>query len=184
MVRSTFTGHKSTFMLFLMIGFLFWASSSLGSGYDVGHCKPSSDSCSFYSCAEDEFNCGPQGYFQKIARRLCQPKGLSNRADAEVQNFSRLVRKCLQKQVVRLAPYANSCSAMQELALDSHVSCFVAAGFCDLNAAQRMNIFKNPFQFLKISGPQKMIAMSNQIFATCRAKKNLPRTSPTSEVGL
>ena len=103
---------------------------------------PQPDDCSFYaSCMESSIACGPDGYARSFGEPLCY-KFLERRDDfsPHAQHWLKGVRQCLQQQMVPLlAKSGQTCSALEDAAYASHVTCYTnptdsicQVGFSDL----------------------------------------------------
>ncbi|WP_347357244.1 hypothetical protein [Bdellovibrio sp.] len=104
-------------------------------------CVPSDQSCDFYACKEREHSCGKKGYWQNFGYPYCQ-KFLKDEArfSPQSQIWLQDVRYCLQERIQHMAEGA-SCSNMHTIAMDSHVSCYVDTGFCDLSYVEQVRIY-------------------------------------------
>jgi hypothetical protein len=123
------------------------ASSEYISGSMIAReCTPTSDQCNFYDCAEEYLQCGEKGYLQTTAKELCNPQEYENIKSEKILNFSNSVRRCLQEEIIEIADQTNKCQKIKQLALESHVPCFIESGFCSLTLKERMKIFKNPLK--------------------------------------
>lgn len=105
------------------------------------NCPASRESCSFYRCMEKERPCGPHGYWMGFGDRYC--RAFLNHQDSfseESQRWLTDVRECLQ---VRVHEVANDvqCRDIYSTAMNSHVSCYVDTGFCNLAFRDRLKIY-------------------------------------------
>ncbi len=154
------------------------ASASLARGLTpqplrVSHCSTSTSSCGFYQCAEEVFQCGLTGYLLSVGAPLCNPEAYTNTESEQMIQFTQNVRKCLQEQIIQLAPTVRNCADLKAKALHSHIPCFVEYGFCDLTMAERRGVFKSgPTQFLKIAGVSKILAMTHELVKACYKLKH------------
>lgn len=103
-------------------------------------CIPSSTSCEFYSCMEQRTPCGPRGYWKQLGLHYCQ-KFLfrEDRFSEQAQAWLHESRLCLQERT-KLVSKGLACSQVQSAAMDTHVSCYVDTGFCELSLADKNKI--------------------------------------------
>lgn len=104
-------------------------------------CLPSDQSCDFYACKEREQACGKRGYWQNFGYPYCQ-KFLKDEArfSPRSQIWLQDVRYCLQERIQEVAE-GTSCKDLHTMAMDSHVSCYVDTGFCDLKYMEQVRIY-------------------------------------------
>lgn len=129
----------------LIFAILFILLSILNPAFAQNACAPSSDSCEFYSCMEQYFQCGSKGYIKKFGHKNClkyvttQP--LSSRA---LQTWYPKVRICLQEKFLEIADATNgipnSCQHLSAFAFQSHANCFLSNGFCNLNFIDKLAV--------------------------------------------
>lgn len=104
-------------------------------------CVPSNNSCEFYECKENEFQCGSKGYWMSFGKPFCQ-KFLDHEqsfSDSS-RNWLQDVRLCLQERVAETASTI-SCKKIHKFAMHSHVSCYVDTGFCDLSFTEQFVVY-------------------------------------------
>ncbi len=107
------------------------------------NCSASADSCEFYRCMEREQSCGKHGYWREFGYPYCQ-KFLTtqDRFSLTSQRWLTDVRECLQQRVGESVEHT-SCSSTYRIAMDSHISCYVDTGFCELSFPEQLKIFWN-----------------------------------------
>ncbi|KAK0644287.1 hypothetical protein B0T16DRAFT_513668 [Cercophora newfieldiana] len=98
-------------------------------------CKePPLQSCAFYSeCAEATLRCGGGGYPLRYGRKNC----LAFQSDlakysAAGQTFIWNTMHCLQVALRDAINCDSTCGQVNDAAFDSHPTCYVNSGFCDL----------------------------------------------------
>lgn len=127
-------------------------------------CAPSSESCSYYQCKENQERCGEEGYLLHFGERLCQ-KYLDTQDESSpaLQEWYPKVRLCLQEAVHSL-PAPLSCSDLQERAFETHLGCYISTGFCSLSMGDKL-------QVLEVAGADafmpKTLEVSLEIAARC-----------------
>ncbi|WP_148278719.1 hypothetical protein [Bdellovibrio bacteriovorus] len=104
-------------------------------------CVPSDNSCDYYQCKEQELSCGSRGYWMNFGKPYCESflkdeKKFAPRAQTWLQD----VRLCLQERTLEL-DRQTSCNDIYDVAMHSHVSCYVDTGFCELNTVERARVY-------------------------------------------
>lgn len=102
-------------------------------GVTPGSCVVSEANCDFYSCLDNEYNCGPNGYPLGYGLKYCQ--AFIDDADkftSQGQVWLEKVRLCLQQALVADDNCESSCTAIWNDAFNSHAACYVNNGLCDL----------------------------------------------------
>ncbi|MDG0816638.1 hypothetical protein [Bdellovibrio svalbardensis] len=90
---------------------------------------------------EQEKSCGSKGYWKEFGYPYCTKFLINqNKFSPRLQRWLTDVRECLQVRVSESTQQA-SCSQTYRAAMDSHVSCYVDTGFCELNMAERFKIY-------------------------------------------
>jgi hypothetical protein len=104
-------------------------------------CVPSDNSCEFYACKEREHACGKKGYWQDFGYPYCEKFLVDEeRFSPRSQIWLQDVRYCLQERVQEVSE-GTSCKNLHTQAMDSHVSCYVDTGFCDLTYMEQVRIY-------------------------------------------
>lgn len=112
-------------------------------GSSTGSCKPASDNCTFYSCLEDEYKCGPTDYPIAYGLKYCEKFGTASSKFSPLgQTWIRNVRLCLQKALVSEARCKSNCSMIRADAIASHIECYISNGVCDLATSDWLEIVK------------------------------------------
>ncbi len=90
--------------------------------------------CDYYRCREALQPCGPDGYLLGYVGKYCdrfarvtEPR-VSERAAAWLQR----VRRCLVEYLEAEVSYDATCDEVWRRGTDSHATCYVETGFCDL----------------------------------------------------
>ncbi|KAK0710700.1 hypothetical protein B0H67DRAFT_472617, partial [Lasiosphaeris hirsuta] len=108
-------------------------------------CKePPLRSCAFYAeCAEATLRCGGGGYPLKYGRKNC----LAFQSDLDKyttagQTFIWDTMHCLQLALRDAINCDSTCDQVNDAAFDSHPTCYVNSGFCDLPAEDWWQLIK------------------------------------------
>lgn len=98
--------------------------------------------CEYYTCREEEAQCGVDGYLLHFANRYCERYRLVSEPEAspEAQAWLRRVRRCLILALDE-KDQSNNCESIEQNGFDSHPSCYVQTGFCDLSPADWLLVF-------------------------------------------
>ncbi len=125
---------KALIVSTLVFGSAFAPSSVLAD------CPSSYSSCNYYQCAEAHNPCGSQGYWIGWGYRFCQ-KFLNSeqKFSLEAQEWLRSNRRCLQVRAEEISTEI-ACPQVRKAAMESHVSCYVEAGFCELSIKDKSAI--------------------------------------------
>lgn len=96
-------------------------------------CLPSSESCQYYLCIEQELQCGAKGYLKYFGHYYCETY---LKHSSKLSTFGELwlyrARLCLQQKIEQIAFQARDCQDLHQLAITSHVDCYVSTGYCQL----------------------------------------------------
>ena len=116
--------------------------------------------CEYYRCREKTAQCGDDAYLKGFVGKYCdrfatvtEPR-VSDRAAQWLSD----VRQCLVTELDRYTDEASSCEEIRQVGIDSHASCYVENGFCDLNIADWFAIvhtidpFDVPFKQVLVTG--------------------------------
>lgn len=97
------------------------------------HAAPSKKSCSYYGEVEREYRCGSEGYPVKFGYRLCEKYRVAEPTmPAAVKTWFPKIRYCLQRYLENQRGSIRDCEDLHRKAINSHIGCYVATGFCDL----------------------------------------------------
>lgn len=134
----------------------------------LADCRPSDNSCDFYSCQEQQRSCGSRGYWMNFGEKYCK-KFLYNEENfsPRVQSWLQDVRLCLQERTLELTQQS-SCKNLYREAMHSHVGCYVDTGFCDLSFLERSHVFWYLRYALRSSNTW---LEAHQLFKACRQFK-------------
>ncbi len=168
-------GPILTLRQFLLLAMGFAVNFAYGADLnELQQCVPSNNRCDFYTCAESVFNCGPNGYMQKTAKLFCENDRLeqSNKVEAQVKVTLQNIRQCLQQEFLEFSRKL-SCKQLQEVALDSHSSCFVESGFCSLSMAQIFQLRSGMSGLSEVTSTWKTLAIGGAIFSGCEQLKKI-----------
>lgn len=111
-------------------------------------CETLVGTCDFYLCQEAKNPCGLDSYNLSFGYKYCSGskfKLLSQMKTEAGKFWVNEVFRCLQK--INLENSAtfdksqNVCSSIKDTSYDSHPDCYVKAGFCHLNALEKIRIF-------------------------------------------
>lgn len=106
--------------------------------------NPPLQSCLFYTdCMEAKIRCGASGYALDYGAKYC--KKYQNRLASFTSQGQQWIHKtmnCLQKALVApLQNCDNTCANLRQIAFNSHPSCYISSGVCDLPADDWYYIF-------------------------------------------
>ena len=94
--------------------------------------------CDIYATLESNIqSCGPLGYLLGYGQRYCHLFSLNAlNFSLKGQNWVRLTRFCLANKISQISLIDsnsyNTCKEIQEYGIQSHASCYVSSGFCEL----------------------------------------------------
>ncbi len=116
--------------------FLFFISLSALAG-------PSRKSCNYYVEVEREYRCGSEGYPVKFGYRLCEKYRVAEpNMPAKVKTWFPKIRYCLQRYLETQRGSIRDCHDLHVKAINSHIGCYVATGFCDLGIMDQAAILQ------------------------------------------
>ncbi|OZJ06316.1 hypothetical protein BZG36_00725 [Bifiguratus adelaidae] len=96
-------------------------------------CTPSLTSCDFYSCLEDQYHCGPNGYPIGYGLKYCEKyTANADKFSTQGQQWIDNVRLCLQQDLLKDANCNSNCTAVNDDAFASHAGCYIQSGLCSL----------------------------------------------------
>lgn len=100
---------------------------------------PSSENCDYYLHLEEQFRCGAKSYFVEAHGLCVKYLKAQNQTSREIQEFFPKVRYCLQNEIYQMGSRV-TCENLEQVAIKSHVDCYLATGFCDLSWASRTEL--------------------------------------------
>jgi len=116
--------------------------------------------CEYYRCRERESQCGDEGYLVGYVGKYCdrfstitEPR-LSDAGAEWMEN----VRLCLVDTLDRETDHTDTCERIEEVGIQSHASCYVQSGFCQLSFTDwfaiihTIDAFDIPFQQILATG--------------------------------
>jgi hypothetical protein len=96
-------------------------------------CTPSATSCSYYSCLESQYHCGPDGYPIGYGLKFCSAfDAHASDFSAEGQQWINATKLCLQQKLQPDAQCNSTCSQVHDDAFAAHAGCYVDNGVCTL----------------------------------------------------
>jgi hypothetical protein len=89
-------------------------------------------SCEYYRCREQIQPCGEDGYFLRFGYHYCSEfmERSKPKLNATEGKWLDQVAACLQRAVEKI-PTTSSCTDVEDLAIDSHVECYLSTGYCE-----------------------------------------------------
>ena len=98
-------------------------------------CSDTIESCDFYHCRDSCTPCSSTGYYLGYGNYYCR---LFSNAYEQMspagQAWIDCTRTCLIRYIDTMIQETSDCAVVEELAFDSHPSCYVDCGFCALPA--------------------------------------------------
>lgn len=100
--------------------------------------------CNFYTCIENRFPCGRDGYASRFGRYYCQRiKNNINSLNAGGRVWANATLKCQTQALKTLyQSAAQSCRAIYNAGFDAMHQCFIENKFCDINWDNRDAIWE------------------------------------------
>ncbi|MEZ0391833.1 MAG: hypothetical protein ACAH59_06440 [Pseudobdellovibrionaceae bacterium] len=149
----------------------FWLALASSFSVSVQAAEPSSVTCEYYESLEQEMTCGPEGYLQKWAYPMCQMYiKKAPKLSGSLQAWFPEIRFCLQAKLHEIKTEL-TCPNLEDLAIESHVSCYVETGFCNLSQSDQWKLMElinvNLFEPL-------WLETSARIVWACSATKHSP----------
>jgi hypothetical protein len=146
-------------------------------------CFPNSLSCKYYSCLEEEMQCGEEAYLLSYGKRYCekfQTDFIQNVAllSPETQLWRLKTSVCLQRTAQLAFKAGDDCELLEEKSFSAHPLCYTnhENSFCTLPAKDIT------FILAKVLDPKELIMdkkMRKQIYETakiCLSKKKSERS--------
>lgn len=101
--------------------------------------EPSTTSCQFYRDLQAQLSC-PQSNYLNEAAELCEKYlKMEPHMNEEIREFFPGIRFCLQDRLrEQLGPQL--CENLTEISVESHVSCYLENGFCDLSNVSKLKL--------------------------------------------
>ncbi len=96
--------------------------------------------CEYYACQEARWQCGDTGYLLGFAQKYCLRYRLvaQPRMSVAAQAWLNRVRRCL---VVGLEAFeGENCEALETFGIESHPTCYVSTGFCELKVRDWLGV--------------------------------------------
>jgi hypothetical protein len=119
----------------VLIIFLFFTSAA-----HAQPCVPSSNSCDFYMCMEQQRQCGRDGYLVAFGNRYCRAFLQNETAfRPAAQNWLQTVRYELQKALLDI-PDNFSCQHLEKAAFAHHPIVYEQTGFCEQPLSTKVQI--------------------------------------------
>lgn len=107
------------------------------------HAAPSRKSCAYYGEVEREYRCGTEGYPLKFGYRLCEKYRVAEpNMPVAVKAWFPKIRYCLQRYLENQRGSIRDCQDLHRKAIDSHIGCYVATGFCNLGILDQASILQ------------------------------------------
>ncbi|ORZ08670.1 hypothetical protein BCR42DRAFT_424660 [Absidia repens] len=114
---------------------------------DLDCSSPPPGSCAFYAeCLESKYHCGTAGYPIGYGQKFCEVfEREADKFSPSGQEFLWNNMQCLQRSLV--APFIHNntlsdCETLKQTALDSHPSCYIESGYCDIPAKDKFLLAK------------------------------------------
>ena len=119
---------------------LFFILLSLGCSISyASNCESLLGQCSYYKCIQHEMKCSESNYLSSFAIPYCYKyKKDQPNYSSRGQIFLTKARYCLQEQIEFMDD--RTCKTIRPYAVNSHIGCYLNAGFCELNLAEKMRI--------------------------------------------
>lgn len=107
-------------------------------------------SCDYYRCLENGLQCGKNGYLIGFAHKYCERSMRTLKQKMESSKSEQWIYKtsyCLQKKVndesLTVSRPLVSCEQLQKDAYNSHSTCYVQSGFCDLSFKEKLSVLNS-----------------------------------------
>ena len=114
--------------------------------FALSPCASRINGCSYYSCLNETMKCSSRDYLRSFAIKYCKQFGKTESQYSEKgQRFLRSVGLCLRERVEDEIENLN-CKSIKQVAADSHVTCYIDNGFCELSFMDRLRIFETVFK--------------------------------------
>ncbi len=145
-------------------------------------CFPHSLSCKYYSCLEEEMQCGEEAYLLNYGKRYCekfQTEFTQNLAilSLETQKWRLATSLCLQKEAQKSFKAGASCEELEESAYSVHPLCYTnhEQSFCKLPAKDITFILTKVFSMKELLTNKKMHKQIYETAKICLGKKKEER---------
>lgn len=106
------------------------------------------DECAYYLDLSKKMNCPSDGYLEAFGDHYCRLFVKDESAySAAGKKFLAGVRSCLMKTLDRQKDL--SCNNVRQIAIKTHIPCYVQSGFCDLSFFDRQRILGSVWTEIK-----------------------------------
>lgn len=119
-------------------------------GHSPVQCTVLLGSCDYYRCLENGLQCRKNGYLIGFAQKYCERSMRILKQKMESSKSEEWIYKtsyCLQKKVndesLATSPSQVSCEKLQKDAYNSHSTCYVQSGFCDLSFKEKLSVLNS-----------------------------------------
>ncbi|MCO4793638.1 MAG: hypothetical protein KC493_08005 [Bacteriovoracaceae bacterium] len=105
-------------------------------------CQQFLDDCSYYSCIEEEKQCGRTGYPIGFGKKYClRFQSKQEKLSKSGQKWMKDVRSCLINGLEE-SPQNLSCKEFKSNAVALHVPCYVNSGYCQLSKKDKRAVIR------------------------------------------
>jgi hypothetical protein len=134
----------------------------------LSYARPSKRDCNYYLQVEKEYKCGAEGYPLKFGNRLCRKYlAAESQMPPAVKTWFPKIRFCLQNYIERQRGSIRDCNDLHRKAIDSHVGCYVATGFCNLGIYDQAEILR--VTSTDLLNPE-IVSLSFRVKAACLSR--------------
>tara|TARA_R110002072_G_scaffold534_6_gene4042 strand:- start:217886 stop:218344 length:459 start_codon:yes stop_codon:yes gene_type:complete len=132
------------------------------------YCQELLDDCEYYTCINQEKNCGSSSYFLKFGKKYC------NKFAEHEEEFSRDGQDWIKRTKVCLIDSIDkiedgiSCNQYKREAISHHIPCYLDSGYCDLSNYDRAIVTKT---ILKSLWRPSMISAGIRVLTSCAFNK-------------
>jgi len=131
---------EKTFMILKIILLLIFITIPVNSSFSA--CYINEDDCNYYLCREEIQTCGKLGYIVGYGYKYCLK--FNNKLEhfsQQGQEWLIRTRICLQEELEAIS-YETSCSELKKMSMNTHVTCYINSGFCNLPSKDIIKILK------------------------------------------
>lgn len=148
-----------------MVLILFLGQGSLASEVQTV-CSSYLESCEYYQCRDQLQMCGPQGYFLRFGYPYCSRFMTQVKPTFSEEGALWLDRvgQCLRDQLEGIS-VQESCKETEDLAISSHVSCYLDTGFCQLSFSEKLKLLKVVYKELQDS---RLLGVFLKLMTSCQ----------------
>lgn len=106
--------------------------------------KVTPDSCKFYLELESQLECQEKSnYLTAYGYKYCERfKTLKESCNNQLKIWVTLTAECLQKSILLKKDFLKPCKVMEGWAYSTHPVCYAKSGFCELDSANRFEVYK------------------------------------------